>query len=236
MSDILFQESLIFARQISNSPYDLCKALGIDIVSDKPMLNDGYLVCERGYKLIFVSSRIQNFHRRKFVVSHEIGHFFLHRAKLYSCANISEISFSVINTSKQENEANQFASEYLMPQEKLAHLLPPKHLHFSDISKIASFFDVSMTFAALKSVRLSKTEDEILICYDGQKLKWFASADPTLHIANIPAMCPVDLSNVPSISNISGIWDSLYEGNVHQEVFNPFENQRLVLLSGNRLM
>lgn len=236
MSNIAFQESLTFARQVSNSnsPYDLCRTLGIEIISDKPMHKDGYLVCTDGCKLIFVNSKIQNFHRRKFVVSHEIGHFLLHRGDLYCCANISEISLPSINTSRQEYEANQFASEYLIPQEELVPLIPPRSLQFSDISKIANYFDVSMTFAALKSVQLSNTEDEILICYDGQRIKWFASADRTLRLENIPAECPVDLSKARSVSNITGAWDSLYDGSVHQEIFNPFANQKLVLLSGSR--
>ena len=177
MNNTAFQEALTFAQQVSNphSPYGLCRVLGIEIISDKPMHKDGYLVCRDGCKLIFVNSLIHNPHRRKFIVSHEIGHFLLHRDNLYCCDNILEIGTSSINTSHQEYEANRFASEYLMPQEELISLLPSKPLQFSDISKIASHFNVSMTSAALRSVKLSKSEDEILICYDGQRLKWFSS-------------------------------------------------------------
>lgn len=121
-----------------------------------------------------------------------------------------------------------------MPQEELISLLPSKPLQFSDISKIASHFNVSMTSAALRSVKLSKSEDEILICYDGQRVKWFSSADRTLNLDDIPSHCPVDLSKVPLISDITGAWDSLYDGPVHQEIFQPFGSQKLVLLSGNR--
>ena len=91
-----------------------------------------------------------------------------------------------------------------------------------------------MTSAALRSVKLSKSEDEILICYDGQRLKWFSSADRTLNLDDIPSHCPVNLSKVPLISDITGAWDSLYDGPVHQEIFQPIGNQKLVLLSGNR--
>jgi len=237
MDNIAFRESISFAQMIAKprSPYELCKTLGIEIITDKPIHKDGYLVCQEGYKLIFVSSKIQNFDRRKFVISHEIGHFLLHRDNLYCCSNVSEIGLSSINTSGQEYEANQFASEYLMPLKELTPLIPLQSLHFSDISQIADYFDVSMTFAALRAIRVSNTEDEILICYDGQKIKWFASADRTLRLRDIPQQCPIDLSKAPSQSDISGAWNSLYDGSVHQEIFNPFANQRLVLLSGNRV-
>lgn len=57
MNDAVFQEALSFARQLSStrSPYALCNALEIEVISDKQMHNDGYLVCEDGCKLIFVS-------------------------------------------------------------------------------------------------------------------------------------------------------------------------------------
>ena len=158
MNNTAFQEALTFAQQVSNphSPYGLCRVLGIEIISDKPMHKDGYLVCRDGCKLIFVNSLIHNPHRRKFIVSHEIGHFLLHRDNLYCCDNILEIGTSSINTSRQEYEANRFASEYLMPQEELISLLPSKPLQFSDISKIASHFNVSMTSAALRNYQKAK--------------------------------------------------------------------------------
>lgn len=85
MNNTAFQEALTFAQQVSNlhSPYCLCRVLGIEIISDKPLHKDGYLVCRDGCKLIFVNSLIHNPHRRKFIVSHEIGHFLLHRDNLY---------------------------------------------------------------------------------------------------------------------------------------------------------
>ena len=52
----------------------------------------------------------------------------------------------------------------------------------------------------------------------------------------LPQKCPVDLTRAPLEVDIGGVWDTLYEGTVHQEVFNPFEDQRLVLLSGTRCL
>lgn len=232
-----FQRIIEFAREQASSstdPYSLCRTLGIETIFDKPLHKDGYLVCEGGCKLILVSSKITNTHRRKFIVSHEIGHFLLHREQLYCCSSISEIGISRINTSLQENEANDFASEFLMPREQMVSLLPHHSVSFSDISKIARHFDVSMTFSAIKAVQLSNAEDEVLLCYEGQKLKWFSCGDKTLRRNKLPANCPIDLESVRAEVDISGAWDSLYEGTVHQEIFHPVKNYSLVLLSGTR--
>lgn len=42
MNNTAFQEALTFAQQVSNphSPYGLCRVLGIEIISDKPMHKD----------------------------------------------------------------------------------------------------------------------------------------------------------------------------------------------------
>lgn len=232
-----FQEAAAFAHQLipsSINPFILCRELGIEIVCDRALHKDGYLICEDGCKLILVSSRIGNAHRRKFIISHEIGHFLLHRDQMYCCSNVSEIETRRINSSAQEYEANSFASEYLLPQSQLVRVLPKKDISFSDISRIADQFDVSMTFCAIKAVQLSNSENEVLLCYDGQTLKWFSSSDKSLYFDSLPPNCPVELKNAQSRADIVGVWDSLYNGSVHQEIFHPFQNLSLVLLSGER--
>ena len=237
MNNVSIQQALEFACLLttpSSNPYNLCNTLGIEVIDNRPINKDGYLVCDRGCKLIFVSSNVRNMHRKKFIISHELGHFLLHREKLYCCTNISEIGISQINNSAQENEANYFASEYLLPQEKLLRLLPQRSVRFSDIFKIAAHFDVSVTMAAIKATCLSNAEDEVLLCYKGQQLKWFSSGDASLYYKMLPQKCPIDLTKTRSEVDVAGVWDTLYEGIVHQEIFCPFRDQRLVLLSGTR--
>lgn len=227
-------EALEFANNLlptSNNPFDLSRFLDIEVITDKPMHNDGYLICEDGCKLIFVSSKISNYHRQKFIVSHELGHFFMHRNQLYCCEKITE-SISRINSTQQEREANSFASEYLLPQLQLSEALPNHSLHFYNISEIANRYDVSMTLAAMKAVQLSKTANEVLICYVGNRKKWFVSNNKSIYFNMIPSVCPVDLMTFPQEAYVTGAWESLFRGSVCQEIFHPIPNQSLVLLSG----
>lgn len=225
-----------FARQVypeATDPTMLCRMLEIEIIDDRPINKDGYLICESGCKLIFVSSKVSNRHRYNFIVSHEVGHFLMHREHLFCCTNISEIS-SNVNTPDQEGEANAFASEYLAPTAELRKIIPNRTLSFSDISSIASILDISMTFAAIKTVQNSKTENEILLCYQGNVLKWFFSADQSVHFRQLPVKSPIELSNCNATGDYVGVWDSLYTGSVHQELFSPIAGQYLLLLSGKR--
>lgn len=131
------------------NPFALCERIGISTITDKALQKDGYLVCSDGLKLIFVSSNIQNQHRREFVVAHEIGHFLMHQEQLYCCSNVSVPLSEKVNSSCQEKEANSFATELLAPATELLPLLPNRSLCFSDISFIADYFDISISFQYL---------------------------------------------------------------------------------------
>lgn len=229
-------QAFAFVNEILNhpekiNPYELCEMFGIEVISDKPIHQDGYLVCCDGMKLIFISARITNPHRRKFIIAHELGHFLMHRDGLFCCSNITDYGSTIVNSSMQENEANSFASELLLPIVELKGMLPCEPVNFSIITGIAERFDVSVTHAAMQAVRSSNAENEVLLCYDGQKLKWYATANSGIYYSKIPKNCPVDIASSSSSIDISGAWTSLYSGSVHQEIFHTYANQNLVLLS-----
>ena len=213
----------------------ICDVLGIKVKKDKPLGKDGYLVCQNGKKIILVNSKITNRHRQNFVIAHELGHFLLHRSQLYSCDQISAAVDQGVNTHAQEAEANMFATELLIPSTELAKHIPIGPISFSDIFSIADSFDVSVTHAAMQAVMASNAESEVLICYEGQKRKWYKSAHRYTYPRMVPNYCPVQLFSANSETDITGAWTDLYHGSVHQEVFCPYGNQYLVLLSGNRI-
>ena len=234
-----FQEALYFINQLQSSrpinPISTCEDLGIRVISDKLLEKDGYLVCAEGQKLIFISSRITNAHRKRFIVAHEIGHFLLHSGQLYGCSDIVESKTLRVNSRDQESEANMFASELLLPKELLQKCIPNRRLSFDDICRIALSFDTSVTFSALKAVQFSKTEEEILLCYEGQSLKWYSLANNAVRRSQVPYQCPIlNVTQKKVPEDISGIWDDMFSGTVHQEFFHPFGTQTLILLSGIR--
>ena len=83
MNSVTIRQALEFIGLLSTSPsnpYNLCNTFGIEVIDNEPINKDGYLVCDRGCKLIFVSSNITNRHRKKFIISHELGHFLFLRS------------------------------------------------------------------------------------------------------------------------------------------------------------
>ncbi len=211
----------------------ICSELGITIKDNQSLDKDGYLICQNGKKIILISNRITNRHRKRFIIAHELGHFLLHRDKLYSCDHISDITQENINSQAQEKEANAFANELLIPQTELKKHIPIAPLTFSAIFDIARVFDISVTHAAMQAITVSNAESEVLICYDNHFRKWYLSAHRYTFPRMVPMKCPVDLPSVAAATDITGAWTELYYGSVHQEVFCPYGNQYLVLLSGN---
>ncbi len=239
MSKMSLSEALSFVNSIFYEPpiniTEVCNEFGIRVVFNKVLERDGYLVCAEGQKLIFISARITNEHRRNFITAHELGHYLLHRGNLYGCSDISETMTLRVNTHDQESEANAFASELLLPKRSLIESLPNQRLSFDDIRRIAATFNTSITFSALKSVQFSKTEDEILLCYDGQRLKWYSLANNAIRRSQVPLQCPIpDVMNKLNAEDVCGLWEDMYCGCVHQEFFHPFGTQTLILLSGIR--
>lgn len=227
-----FVYSLIGNRRAINS-YSLCDMLGISIIGNNPLDKDGYLICSDGLKLIFVNSAITNIHRKRFVIAHEIGHFLMHTDQMYCCSDIRMNQPSKINSTSQEMQANEFASELLLPTDDLINHLPQGHLSFASIFDIASLYDVSVTMAAIKAVKNSKTENEILLCYENNRFKWYATGNNDVFYSQIPSMCPIELDNRTGCSTVYGYWDCLFNGAVSQEIFRPYGKQYLVLLAGS---
>ena len=211
----------------------ICEELGIKVKDNHPLDKDGYLICKDGKKIILVNSQITNRHRKRFVIAHELGHFLLHRSQLYSCDNVSEAANQNVNNLEQEKEANVFATELLLPSQELSKHIPINPITFADIFSIAKTFDVSATHAAMQAVLLSNAESEVLICYERQKRKWYMSANRYTYPRMVPLQSPVHLASSAFETDITGVWTDLYHGSVHQEVFCPYGEQYLVLLSGN---
>lgn len=228
--DFVYQ---IVGKISSIDPYFLCEVFGISVIDNYPLEKDGYLICSDGLKLIFVSNEISNRHRKRFVIAHEIGHFLMHREQMYCCSEISVNQPQRINTPIQEQQANEFASEILLPTNDFISRLPAGHISFALIREMANLYDVSVTMTAMKAVKNSNTEEEILLCYENNRLKWYATGNREIHPSQVPTRCPVELDVNSNYPSVIGCWDDLYVGAVAQEVFHPFGNQYLVLLAGH---
>jgi len=149
--------------------------------------------------VITISNRIQNQQKRKFILSHELGHFVMHRFNQLMLTDTDETfdSWYKNNFVDQEVEANLFAAEYLMPSklfEKVCKSVCKDHPEILRdgldlpvlMDAIARYFDVSMTAAFLRFVDCGIHPVIAVGCKDGivSWFKWSSDFPHYIHAFN----------------------------------------------------
>ena len=120
---------------------------------------DGMLEWRRtGFHVYCNLSRVENStsERARFTLAHELGHYFIdnHRNALRSGKAPSHPSFCTDSQPQLavEQEANHFASNLLMPQDRVVKLVPPDRMNIAvaDIQLLQRAFQVSFQSAAIR--------------------------------------------------------------------------------------
>lgn len=224
-------------------PIDLnntCTQFGINLVG-RNLDKEGYFA-KKAYKKFIIYRNNLTPTRKKFVIAHELGHYFLHDDQvLQICSGIRETLNKYDTIADAETEANAFASELLVPEFKLMIHLPQKEfLTFDAILSIAGNFKSSPTVTAIRCVESSKTQSEVLVCYQNGYRKWVTSGD-YINFNTISGTIPPDsiAARVTDsdkrllVGDNTHVWDG-FSGTVHEECFKVNNNYYLVLLSGTR--
>lgn len=116
---------------------------------------EGRILMKDNSGIITINSSIDIPAKKRFILAHELGHFELHRHlnKGYS-DNDETLNHSYqINFSLEEVEANEFASEFLMPTELFYSECKGKVFNHKVIDHLANRFQVSKTATILKFVK-----------------------------------------------------------------------------------
>ncbi|MDA3859634.1 MAG: ImmA/IrrE family metallo-endopeptidase [Melioribacteraceae bacterium] len=136
LEDIAFAENLIVDEE------DLTNCLGkIQFKND--------------LALIKISSNISDPGQKKFTLAHEMGHYFnekeIRNSIFYACTykDINTYNFN----KKFETDANEFASELLMPTSWFANATKRRPLNFELLKEVAAQFGTSLTATAIKYVK-----------------------------------------------------------------------------------
>lgn len=83
---------------------------------EKPLNNsEGRIVFGNKTALITVNSKIEYSGKKRFVTAHELGHYEMHR-NVIAVHNDTDATLEFFKSGNQETEANEFASELLMPE------------------------------------------------------------------------------------------------------------------------
>lgn len=202
--------------------YKFCKILNIAIYKEE-MDMDGCLLCHKGKSAIIVNKR--NAGREKFSIAHELGHFFIpnHNELMFNCYDVG--NSSVITKLENEKEADEFASELLMPENMIREYTDD--LSFNQIKKVSEIFQTSLISTAIRLVKL--TEENVILGYlSNNKIKWHIWSSCGFMQLNTG----YDFSNFTNRKKISAEWlivnnDVEY---ISTEIFKMNDTDSLILI------
>lgn len=100
-------------------------------------------VSEKGNHIIFLNERMPN-DRQRFSLAHELGHILMH----FDIPTISE---------NVEEEADRFASEFLMPKDEIINSL--RNLNFPKLGELKRYWKVSMKALVYRAKRLNVLDE-----------------------------------------------------------------------------
>ena len=127
--------------------------------------------------IIAINKQIREEGRKRFAICHEIGHFILpgHGTERCICKPDNIESWRK-GTPEHEIEANEFASELLLPYKEIQPLVKSKDLTISLAKTLSREFRTSLTATCLKCVEVSDEKCAIVVSVAGA-IKWFRRND-----------------------------------------------------------
>jgi len=162
-----------------------------DIVyREAPLENyDGRIVYgKRGKALITVNSQLTYEPRKRFTIAHELGHYVLgHNRK--EVVHDNEASMEYYKSGSQETEANQFASELLIPTSVFGEYIEGEKFSPRLMHDLAGEFKTSVTSIVYKYLDYGSHPIAVFYSYKNKVKYWKKSAD--FH------RWPIDLKDLP---------------------------------------
>lgn len=134
---------------------------------------DGCLVRDGQSAVISVRSSLRFEGQRRFVIAHELGHFFLHpHARQMETVDTHQANNWSEKQDAEEYEANLFAAELLMPRALFKPRAANQEPSFQLIEALAVEFSTTLTATAVQFV-LTTSDECALVSAGGRRRKWF---------------------------------------------------------------
>ena len=134
----------------------------------------GKIRYEQDCGLIKISSAIREPGARRFVIAHEMGHFFSESSRLNNCS--SRYLTPVRSNPQNENNANAFAVEFLMRREWYEAFVKDKDPGIDTIREAAEYFAVSLSAAAIRYAQAGNFPIAAIMAHRG-RVSWSAISE-----------------------------------------------------------
>lgn len=135
---------------------------------EKPLSNsEGRIVFGARKAIITINSEIEYPGKKRFVIAHELGHYEMHR-HLIVMHNDTDATLEFFKGGDQEAEANEFASELLMPEALFKKECKGKKFSPDLLRLLAEKFQTSITSVAYKYFDLGDHPICLFYSYNNQ--------------------------------------------------------------------
>lgn len=183
---------------ISELPLDIfVSALGATLIMEPLKNSDGKIIRGNSKTLIKINSEIPYNEKIRFTIAHEVGHFLLHDKldlEVHSDNNNTLNWFKETeNQAKkgiQEWEANDFASELLMPEKMFRELTYKKKFSPELVKELSLRFKTSLTSVLYRLVSLNIFPLFIVAIHNGTVTYWSKSQDYWVKVKDITKLTP----------------------------------------------
>lgn len=139
---------------------------------EKPLNNsEGRIVFGDKKTIITINSDIEFKGKKRFVIAHELGHFEMHR-DLIAIHNDTDATLEFFKNGYQETEANEFASELLMPENLFKLECKGKKFSPDLLRSLSERFQTSITSVAYKYFELGDHPICLFYSYNNQVKYW----------------------------------------------------------------
>lgn len=183
---------------------------------------DGRIVYGKNLSTICINSDIQFEGRKRFAIAHELGHLEMHKG---SPIHEDSVSLNWFNNAErelkkgsQEYEANQFATEYLMPSELFYAEARNKVLSPELLRQLAERFNTSLTSVAFKYFDTGLYPMAMIHIFNGKVKYWKKSDDLRVWIQDITKLPPPEDS--VAMEYIEANYESIYRKEELQQVIS----------------
>lgn len=120
------------------------------VVREIPLNNcDGRMVMKNGRSIVSLNSNIEFPQKKRFVLAHELGHILLHGGKEATFSD-DYTTLEAYKHGSQEVEANEFASELLMPQKLFQAACFKRKFSPDLLRELSDKFNTSLTSTAYR--------------------------------------------------------------------------------------
>lgn len=221
----LYARELLLKLSMDNvpvEPLEICQKLNIEVCYEPLKHCEALLCIKKGSKKIILNKNITYHLRHKFSLAHEIAHYYIpyHDLQVFACFTSDIMAFKTNNT--QEQEANKFASELLMPIQYIQKEAKLHDYNAETVKMVADKYSVSITAAAIRLLEFTPDKAAIVLLQDG-KVKWFMKSQNFRYRLNIDSLN--EATYVYDFFNGAIIDESLHQTYAHAWINGEYDRE-----------